>query len=427
MNEMKGWGHLFPGSKHTLFADCLQHFSSRDSSDVIILWERVPVGVEEPRGEWNKDMHRTPGLAGCTDARQYPALSFAQLTGELWQMLSPSLPSMKRLRAAFGGGVKRFPSLPAPGSSGSRGPAESSPSWWGMGCRGACRATAWAAAPCPAAPAACAAPSRRSAAPCAGEGALRTGTAGRTPARSLLPPGPGPGPARSVPGPGPGSARYPPAPGSPARLRQMRPVRGGPGSGGAHLQGAPCPEQPSPVPAGSSGTFHPLPGRLLKGRWCHQLPQLPVEGLGERTRSWWMAAVMLRARPAAPRGFQRGQGSAGESVPMLSVLGTWQACGRSVSRGALQRGQAAPRTAGRASRSCGARCPGASPAWFPRPGLFPADIQEIPAAPSSSWIISPSEPGCRSQRRRQRFESTRKAPRLPRETEYAGATKPGFR
>lgn len=57
-------------------------------------------------------------------------------------LLSPSLPSMKRLGAAFRGRDKWFPSLPAPGSSGSRGPAESSPSWWGMGCHGACRATA---------------------------------------------------------------------------------------------------------------------------------------------------------------------------------------------------------------------------------------------------------------------------------------------
>lgn len=57
---------------------------------------------------------------------------------------------------------------PGPGSFASRGPAGSSRSWWGRGCLGACRATAWAAAPCPAGPGACVALCRRWDDPCGG-------------------------------------------------------------------------------------------------------------------------------------------------------------------------------------------------------------------------------------------------------------------
>ena len=57
---------------------------------------------------------------------------------------------------------------PWPGAFASRGPAGSSRSWWGRGCLCACRATAWAAAPCPAGPGACVALCRRWDDPCGG-------------------------------------------------------------------------------------------------------------------------------------------------------------------------------------------------------------------------------------------------------------------
>lgn len=57
------------------------------------------------------------------------------------------------------------PVLPARASSASQEPRVSSLSWWGTGCHGACKATAWGAVPCLAGPAACVSPSRRSAGP----------------------------------------------------------------------------------------------------------------------------------------------------------------------------------------------------------------------------------------------------------------------
>lgn len=67
----------------------------------------------------------------------------------------------------------RISGLPGPGSFESQGRAGFSRFWWGRGCPGACRATASAAAPCPAEPDACVSLCPRWDDPCPEENTIR--------------------------------------------------------------------------------------------------------------------------------------------------------------------------------------------------------------------------------------------------------------
>lgn len=339
----------------------------------------------------------------------YPLLPLVQVTEGLGMLLSlvpvPSIHDMPRSsRRRWGQEVP----LPAPESSGSRVLAGSSRSWWGRGCRGVCRATAWAAAPCPAAPAACAALSRRSAAPCRGEGALRAGAAGTCPA-------PPPRTGTLL-----GGCRSPGA-----RFAHVRPRMG------VHPARAAKPGRrrvfgifQRRIPLSGGGDGHGSPGRPV--RVWESGPR--GEGLGRRWPRWPCGLGRLRC---ADFGGVRAPPVQGLSAPMIPMPGVCRA--GSVFTEVLSReGRARlSRPRSRTPERTGLRCglPRSQPSpTSPEcvcsrhrapPELFPC-LQ--PAARSA-----PEQPACRSQRCRQRGEVARKARNLMGEKVKLRGTKLRYR
>lgn len=149
MNEAAGCRHLLAGKegRPPCLAACLQPFPSQEGSAVGNpaggtggspgasrgrMRPGHPASLLPPssfprRWHWQRCPLQHRAGERTVGTRPLPALGGPR---------SPSLPSAGP--SGRHGGVP----LPAPGSSGSRGLAGSSRSWWGRGCRGACRATA---------------------------------------------------------------------------------------------------------------------------------------------------------------------------------------------------------------------------------------------------------------------------------------------